>query len=63
MVFYKLKLWESKNTKFYRNAIITWTCRDVIKRNIANMNNLNYIEFWNINELENWLKSNDQISI
>lgn len=55
----KLKLWENKNTKFYRNAIITWTCRDVNKRNIANMNNLNYIEFWNINELKDWLKSNE----
>ena len=51
----KLKLWESKNSKFYRNAIITWTCRDVNKRNVANQNNLNYIEFWNIEELKNWL--------
>ena len=54
----KLKLWESKTTKFYRNAIITWTCRDVNKRNIAKQNNLNYIEFWNIDELKDWLNQN-----
>lgn len=53
-----LKLWESKNSKFYRNAIITWTCRDVNKRNVAIQNNLNYIEFWNINELKDWLHKN-----
>ena len=49
----KLQLWESKNSKYYRNAIITWTCRDVNKRNFARQNNLNYIEIWNINELYN----------
>ena len=46
---------KSKNTKFYNNAIITWTIRDVNKRNIAKENKLNYIEFWNINELINWI--------
>ena len=51
----KLKLWESKTSKFYRNAIITWTCRDVNKRNIAKQNNLNYKEFFSILELNKWL--------
>ena len=50
-----LEKWKSKNTKFYNNAIITWTIRDVNKRNIAKENNLNYIEFWNINELKTYL--------
>ena len=52
-----LKSWEDKNTNYYNNAINTWTIRDVNKRNIAKQNNLNYIEFWNINELKNWLNN------
>ena len=48
----------SKNTKFYNNAIYTWTIKDVNKRNIAKQNNLNYIEFWNINEVKEWLNKN-----
>jgi len=51
----KLRKWKYNNTKYYNNAITTWTIRDVNKRNIAKQNNLNYIEFWNINELKNWL--------
>ena len=47
--------WKNRNTKFYDNAINTWTIRDVNKRNIAKENDLNYIEFWNINELKEWL--------
>ena len=53
----KFKLWESKNTKFYNNAINTWTIRDVNKRNIAKENNLNYLEFFTILDLENWLNN------
>ena len=48
----KLKLWKSKNTKFYNNAINTWTIRDPNKRKIASMNDLNLLEIWNIDELE-----------
>ena len=50
-----LEKWKEKNTKYYDNAINTWTIRDVNKRNIAKQNNLNYLEFWNINELNNWI--------
>ena len=39
----------------YDVEIDTWSIRDVKKRNIAKENKLNYIEFWNINELENWI--------
>ena len=48
-----LEKWKNKNTKYYNGAIYTWTIRDVNKRNIAKQNNLNFIEFWNINELKN----------
>ena len=50
-----LEKWKTKNTKYYKGAIYTWTVRDVNKRNIAKQNNLNYIEFWNINEVKEWL--------
>ena len=50
--------WRSKNTKYYNNAIHTWTIRDVEKRKIAKKNNLNYLEVFStrledvINEYE-----------
>ena len=50
----KVKLWESKNTIQYIRAIDTWTQRDVLKRNTAKKNNLNWIEFFNMNQFMNW---------
>ncbi len=44
--------WKLKNTRYYNSAINTWTKRDPEKRKIAKINNLNYIEFWNIREVE-----------
>ena len=52
-----LEKWKTKNTKYYKGAIYTWTIRDVNKRNIAKQNNLNYIEFWNNNELKKWIEN------
>jgi endogenous inhibitor of DNA gyrase (YacG/DUF329 family) len=51
-----LLLWESKHTKYYDNAIYTWTVRDIDKRITAFNNKLNYIEVWNINEIYELLK-------
>lgn len=50
-----LNKWKEGNTKYYNNAIITWTIRDVQKRKVAKENNLNYKEFWNINELKKFI--------
>ena len=50
----KLNLWKDKHTKFYDNAIYTWTKLDVRKREIVKQNNLNWIEFFNLEEFENW---------
>ena len=50
----KVKLWESKNTKFYTSAIKTWTITDVLKRKIANDNKLKYLEFFSIKDFNNW---------
>lgn len=49
-----LNNWRNKNSKYYDIAIDTWTKRDVYKRNIAKENNLNYIVFWNIKDIDKW---------
>ena len=41
-----LEQWKKKNTEFYDNAINTWTVRDVLKRETAKKNNLNYLEIF-----------------
>ena len=51
----KLELWKSKNTAFYNKAIYVWTIKDIEKQKIAKENNLNYLVFWNINELKNYI--------
>lgn len=43
----------------YDKIIYVWTDLDVKKRNIAKENNLNYIEFWTVDELKKWLSSYD----
>ena len=53
-----LEKWKSKNSKYYNNAINTWTKRDVAKRKVAKQNNLNYIELWNIEEVLNHIRQN-----
>lgn len=47
-----LQSWKSKHTPFYDNAVQVWTERDVIKRNTAKSNKLNYITFWNTELLD-----------
>jgi hypothetical protein len=51
-----VEFWKSKNTKYYNNAIYTWTLLDTKKRQKAKENNLKYIEFWNFNDVFKWLK-------
>lgn len=53
----KVNLWKSKNTKYYNNAIITWTIRDINKRKIAKENNLNYLEFFTFNKLKEYINN------
>ena len=47
-----LEQWKKKNTKFYDIAVNTWTVRDVLKRETAKKNNLNYFEVFTNNILE-----------
>ena len=53
----KLETWKQKRTNFYDNAIQIWTKRDVLKRETAKKNNLNYLEVFsnNINNVINSL--------
>lgn len=46
-----------KNKTRYDNRILTWSVLDVKKRNIAKNNNLNFIEFWNIVEFNDWINN------
>lgn len=53
----KLALWQQKAqlSKYYQNAIETWTVRDVNKHKKAQENNLNYLTFYSQKDLEAWL--------
>ena len=55
----KLKDWKdkSKYSSYYNNAIYVWTDLDVRKRKIAKQNNIKLLEFWTIEEVEDWLKN------
>ena len=55
----KLELWKekAKKSKYYQNAINTWTIRDVNKREIANKNNLNYLEFFSYKDFLEWFEN------
>lgn len=61
----KLKIWKekAKTSKFYKNAIETWTVRDPLKRRIAKQNNLKWREFFNFDEFSRWflflIRNND----
>lgn len=50
------KIKENKKSQ-YSNIIYTWTDLDVRKRNTAKNNKLNFIEFWNIDEVQKWLST------
>ena len=52
----RLELMKSKHSKYYDNAIETWTVRDTKKRETALKNQLNYVVFWRLCELQDWLK-------
>lgn len=54
----KLNQWteKSKTSNYYKNAIETWTIRDINKLNIALKNNLNYVVWFNKNQAYDWIK-------
>lgn len=56
IVYLKKKYYET-NSNWYNRMIQTWTYRDPLKRKIAKQNNLNWLEFWSLQEVKEWLKS------
>ena len=53
----KVTLWNKKCTKYYKNAINTWTVRDPLKRKTAKDNGLNWIEFFTFEEFIRWFNA------
>ena len=51
----RLRIMKEKHTKYYDAVIYNWVIRDVNKRKIATASKINFIEFWNIDELRKWL--------
>jgi len=52
-----VEAWKAKNTKYYNNAVHVWTVSDVKKRETAKQNNLNWLEFFSILKLKEWLNN------
>ena len=48
---------ESITSEFYKNAIEVWTVKDVEKRKIALQNNINWLEFFTLEDFMNWYNS------
>lgn len=56
-----LNKWKANsNSKYYRIAIDVWTRRDVEKRETATRNNLNFVEFWSLDEAKKWVENYKQ---
>lgn len=47
-----------QKSKYFQNALYTWTVRDVEKRQRAKEQNLNYVVLWSMNEFYDWVNDN-----
>ena len=62
-----INFWKSKKSKYYDKAIEVWTHSDVIKRECAKNNHLNYLEIFTkdiniaINKFEEYLKKYEKV--
>lgn len=52
----KIKIWESKCTKYYNNAVNCWTKKDVEKDEFIHKNGYKCLHFYNLQELIDWLQ-------
>lgn len=50
----KIKKWQNSDSDFYSLAINVWTVSDPLKRETAKKNNLNWIEFFTIDQFMEW---------
>ena len=53
----KLNKWKNKKDNFYNIAINVWTVKDPLKRKVARDNNLNWIEFFNLEDFMLWYEN------
>ena len=53
----KVNYWKSKTSKQYKSAIISWTKYDLLKRQTAIDNNLNYVVLWNETDIDNFINT------
>lgn len=55
----QLLIWEekAKTSEYYKNAIETWTIRDVNKLRTATTNQLNYVTLYTKQDMDNFLKT------
>ena len=54
LIYWKKK---AKTSKYYQIAIKVWTQLDPLKRETANKNKLNWLEFFTINEFLAWFNT------
>lgn len=52
--------YKNENKILYKNAIQIWTERDPYKRKVAKINNLNYIEFFNLDEVKYFINHDNK---
>ena len=54
-----LEKWKqaSEHSRFYQNAVETWTKRDILKLNTVIKNNLNYIAWFNEEQAYDWINA------
>lgn len=53
----KVKNFKLKHSKLYLKCLHTWTVEDPLKRETAKKNNLNWLEFFNLNQFMEWYNS------
>lgn len=52
-----VNIWKSKETEYFNYAIKVWTIRDPEKRRVAKENNLNWKEFFTLEEVKDFIES------
>lgn len=55
----KLSIWKQKGTKYYANAIETWTKRDPEKRLYAAQNRIKHLELWSLHDVIDHVSPDD----
>lgn len=53
----RINKWKAKDTKYYMNAIETWTKRDILKHETAKNNKLNYFVFYKFEQFQCWINN------